>query len=655
MKKKHKQQCDPGYCLFGAQVILPLLSALDDEIEGVKQAEDIEYVHRCRVATRRIRAAMPLFEENCFQSKNSKKWQRAIRDVTRALGEARDADVQIDFIANILRDLEAEDSNSTPVFLLEGSPLSSQEVSVISVARQTVRTNPLWDRLRMWFFGQKSPPQRDLIHSENTNGEIRFAGENPYQTGIECLLLRLQQHRNALQQGVVTAMEKFEGTGVLLEMQQYLHSFIVKGKMQATDIHSPYAFEKAFYHISMCLEDLFSYERFIDDPEKVAQHHQMRIAAKHLRYTLEAYAGLYPRGLKQEIRTFKHLQDILGDIHDCDVWAAFLEDFIEEEKDRSQSYFGNHHFFSLCLPGLNYLHDGRVSTRQKLHRDLVTTWKKLQDDGFWEVLRETISLPLRNSFHHMIDVRENETLVLALIGDIHANLPALEAVLSDARSRGATAVLNVGDSIGYGAFPEETVDLIRFEHIISTIGNYDISVLEKKWQKKSKKKKPQNLQKKRAMKWAYKNLSAANRDYLRMLPKELRLTLLGKRILATHGSPDFLTEYISEETPQKRLREIAQTAGADIIVAGHSHQPFAKETEGVWLINTGSVGRPEDGDPRACYALLTLNPFSLHHIRVPYDINRAVEGIYQKNLPEPFARVFQEGKPLDVFRYKSEN
>lgn len=448
MKKKNKQRQDPGYCLYGAQVILPLLSALEAEIEGVKQAEDIEYVHRCRVATRRIRAAMPLFEEDCFQSKNSNKWRRVIRDVTRALGEARDADVQIDFIANILRDIETDDSHTTPVFLLDGPATSSQEVSVISVAQQTVRIIPLWDRLKSWFFGQTSSTKIDFIHSESTNGEIRLAGENPYQTGIECLLLRLQQHRKALQPGVITAMEKFEDAGAIQEMQQYLYSFIVKGKMQATDIHSPYAFEKAFFHISMCLEDLFSYERFIEDPTKVAQHHQMRIAAKHLRYTLEAYAGLYPRGLKQEITTFKHLQDILGDIHDCDVWAAFLEDFIEEEKSRSLLYFGNQHFFSLCLPGLNYLHDGRVTTRQKLHSDLVTTWKQLQDDGFWEVLRETISLPLRNSFHHMIDVRENETLVLALIGDIHANLPALEAVLADARTRGVTAILNVGDSVG---------------------------------------------------------------------------------------------------------------------------------------------------------------------------------------------------------------
>src|SRR5512136_1233420 len=80
--------------IYGAGVLLGQLAALVQEIDGVRRARDIEYIHRMRVATRRLRSALPLFGEQITE-KRSIFWFKRIRKLTRALGEARDTDVQI--------------------------------------------------------------------------------------------------------------------------------------------------------------------------------------------------------------------------------------------------------------------------------------------------------------------------------------------------------------------------------------------------------------------------------------------------------------------------------------------------------------------------------------------------------------------------------
>ncbi len=238
---------------------------------------------------------------------------------------------------------------------------------------------------------------------------------------------------------------------------------------------------------------------------------------------------------------------------------------------------------------------------------------------------------------------------VALIGDVHANLPALEAVLEDAHQRGVEAIWNVGDFVGYGAFPDQVVQRLQQEEALSIIGNYDLKTLQVK-KKKKKWEDNKTPEKWLAFKWAYDNLSKESRDYLRSLPEEIRLEEAGKRILLIHGSPDSNKEHLTPDTPEERLLELAKMAEADIIVCGHSHQPFKREIEGVWFINTGSVGRPDDGDPRACYAIMQLEPqsFELDHYRIEYDVERAAAAIREVGLPETFAQMVLQGRNLDA-------
>ncbi len=259
-----------------------------------------------------------------------------------------------------------------------------------------------------------------------------------------------------------------------------------------------------------------------------------------------------------------------------------------------------------------------------------------------EARKETANLPdpgLSQSTGH-------ETFLL--IGDVHANMPALKAVLEDASNKGISEIWNVGDLTGYGAFPDDVVGRLRKENAQSVAGNYDLKVLnvkEKKEKVEGEKELPQDWN---AIKWTYDNLSKKNRKYLKSLPEELRMESGGKRILLTHRSPLPGDERIGPETPDEKLREFAHLVDADVIIFGHSHHPFSRQVDGVWFINPGGAGRQDDGDPRASYAIMQINPFEVKHYRVDYDVEKAVAAIRENGLPEVFAQTTLLGLSPDV-------
>lgn len=237
---------------------------------------------------------------------------------------------------------------------------------------------------------------------------------------------------------------------------------------------------------------------------------------------------------------------------------------------------------------------------------------------------------------------------VALIGDVHANLPALDAVLEHAESQAVEAIWNVGDFVGYNAFPEEVVQRLRAEGAISVVGNYDLKVLKfpKKKAKWRAKKRPEKYM---AFKWAYKSLSEQSRAYLSSLPRDVRLEVAGRRVMLTHGSPSSVSEHLYVDTPEERLLELAGIAQADVIVVGHSHIAFSRQVDDVWFTNTGSVGRQDDGDPRAAYAVMDLDDgeVKVWHHRIDYDIEVATAAIRQAGLPRAFEEMVRQGRKLD--------
>jgi putative phosphoesterase len=238
---------------------------------------------------------------------------------------------------------------------------------------------------------------------------------------------------------------------------------------------------------------------------------------------------------------------------------------------------------------------------------------------------------------------------IALLGDVHANLPALEKVLAHARLQNVSAIWNTGDFLGYGAYPNEVVEALQQAGAISILGNYDLKVLrfkgkDKKWQKSKR------AEKYLAFQWAHQNLSRENRRYLKSLPEQRQLDVGGKSALLTHASPVSNEEPLTPATPEERLRELGRIAGTDVVICGHSHQPFARTVENILFINPGSVGRPDDGDPRTCYAILEAarGQLQVQHYRLEYDLARAVSAMRENDLPEAFSQMILKGQDLDT-------
>lgn len=234
---------------------------------------------------------------------------------------------------------------------------------------------------------------------------------------------------------------------------------------------------------------------------------------------------------------------------------------------------------------------------------------------------------------------------ILLIADIHGNLPALQAILRHANEDAPIdKILNMGDSVGYGPYPDEVVQAIQGASFVNIQGNYDKKVLSKShrqegWARVS------SRDKRQLFAWTYQALSKKSRTYLKALPKSQELTLAGQTILMTHGSPASHTEHLLPDTPAERFAELVEIAGTDIVLCGHSHQAFIHEAGDTLFINPGSAGRPDDGNPLASYAILTIEGDTVEAVfhRVPYDIMAAVRRMRQTGLPLIFTDILRQG------------
>jgi putative phosphoesterase len=238
---------------------------------------------------------------------------------------------------------------------------------------------------------------------------------------------------------------------------------------------------------------------------------------------------------------------------------------------------------------------------------------------------------------------------ITLISDIHGNLPALKAVLRHAKNQAADQmILNLGDLTGYGPHPEQVVSWSRNERVINILGNYDKKVISKSnrktgWQKVN------NPDKRAMFAWTYQALPKKSIKYLKTLPETRLLEIAAKPILMTHGSPASSSEHLGFDTSDERLVTLAEMTDAEIILCGHSHQAFKRKVENTLFINPGSVGRLDDGDPRASYAVLDIQDkeVSVNFYRVPYDIMSAVVAMRMTGLPEIFAQILRQGLNYD--------
>ena len=118
------------------------------------------------------------------------------------------------------------------------------------------------------------------------------------------------------------------------------------------------------------------------------------------------------------------------------------------------------------------------------------------------------------------------------------------------------------------------------------------------------------------------------------LPPEITFVVHGRKVALFHATPRKNNLYWYEDRPDKFFHEMAEKVDADILIYGHTHKPYRKDFEGKIFINAGSVGKPKDGDPRACVTLveITAEKVGVEFLRVPYDVEKAAQAIVASGL-----------------------
>lgn len=311
---------DQNFCVLGAQSIIRRLAAFTRPIEGVRQGRDTEFVHKMRVASRRLRNAIAMFHD-CLPGKKGQVWYRRIRKVTAALGEARDTDVQIQSVAEYL------EKDCRP---------------------QTARA------------------------------------------GMDRLLLQLKRRRQKLQKKVLKALDRLKESNVIAEIGQFCKKGKARAKKKAIKSDSPALRRSARGLIAARLAKMLGFQQYVDQPQRVDELHQMRIAARRLRYTLEIFSGLYGKKSRAFVDSARQIQAELGRIHDCDVWIAFLPVFLQQERTRIKGYLGDVKPFRQFTVGINLFREHKRQLRNKLFGDFVGHWKDLARRDTWGQLLEMI-------------------------------------------------------------------------------------------------------------------------------------------------------------------------------------------------------------------------------------------------------------------------
>lgn len=224
---------------------------------------------------------------------------------------------------------------------------------------------------------------------------------------------------------------------------------------------------------------------------------------------------------------------------------------------------------------------------------------------------------------------------IAIISDLHGNLPALEATLADIQQRNIQHIYCLGDLVGKGPDSAKVVDLCRQVCQLVVKGNWDEEVAKATdWSTGL---------------WHQAQLGAERIRYLQQLPNTIDFQLSGKHVRLFHASAQSIYARVHPWDEHARLKGMfANTEFTtythpepDIVGYGDIHQAFLLSVADKWLFNVGSVGNPIDGIPLACYAILKghlnaakLAPFTLEIVRVVYDIERAIREAQAVAMPK---------------------
>ena len=265
---------------------------------------------------------------------------------------------------------------------------------------------------------------------------------------------------------------------------------------------------------------------------------------------------------------------------------------------------------------------------------------------------------------------------IALYSDIHANTVALDAVLRHIEEFGPSERYCLGDLVGYGPDPTGVIERVRSSGVPVIRGNYDQGVGDRSGACGCYYATEQ-AQSDGAASYAFteRAVGDADAEWLANLQTEVRIEEAGVRVLLTHGSPRRINEYLMPDRGEAQLTRLARDASADVVCCGHVHLPYHRSFRAepddatspvVHYVNSGSVGKPKDGDSRAGWVELLIGDeaevreaaphdtaaapagtsdtwVAVRFHRVPYDIETVVASMAAAGLPPTLREALRTG------------
>ncbi len=231
---------------------------------------------------------------------------------------------------------------------------------------------------------------------------------------------------------------------------------------------------------------------------------------------------------------------------------------------------------------------------------------------------------------------------IAVIADIHANLPALRAVMDDIARIDADAIYCVGDVVGRGPHPNETVELLRGLEIPTIQGNWDEAVgMDREQTGAAWTSNAAEAAGIASMRWTTETMKEEHRSWLRLLPKTLRLNIADRSVQFFHGSPLRENEYLWSDRPSRVLARIARDEADDLFCFGHTHEAFHRVVGQAHFVACGSVGCGTSDDARARYAVIYIGDpdMAIGFRSVDYDHNSVVRDLAAAGLSIDLLRI----------------
>jgi CHAD domain-containing protein len=347
---------------LAAEAILKNLKALAAQIPGVRARRSSAPVHDLRVASRRVRTALRLLDD-AAPSKRCRRWNRELKRLASALSRARDTDVQADFLRAFLA--KHRDARLRP-----------------GIRRLLLRLRERREKQQV-----KILRELDRFVARGTLSEIRRRFQ------------RIKEHRvieSASSFALRSGPEGYEGR-VRTPRDDVGRAILPDRGLIARATHSALRTRLA-RPILKRLDRMLAHERGIARPERRKELHRMRIAAKHFRYTMEAFAPRYGGRLDPWIRAARRIQTELGEIHDCDVWIhqalpKFLLFCARRSSGAAKSGADARARAALAesKPGIAALLRDRRRRRNAIYSAFLRRWKELRRKSAWEKLRRELS------------------------------------------------------------------------------------------------------------------------------------------------------------------------------------------------------------------------------------------------------------------------